>query len=62
MDNLKYLETQSNFVESVKDKKGRKINFFDQGGKRDWSKSLNHNLVNEIENSFKKEMIELNYL
>ena len=62
LDNLKHLETQGNFEESVKDKKGKKINFFDQGEKRDWSKSLNHNLANEIENSLKKEMVELNYL
>tara|TARA_B100000614_G_scaffold62540_1_gene55465 strand:+ start:544 stop:1362 length:819 start_codon:yes stop_codon:yes gene_type:complete len=62
LENLKHLETLGNFEESVKDKKGKKINFFDQGGKRDWSKSLNHNLTNEIENSLKKEMVELNYL
>ena len=62
LENLKHLETLGNFEESVKDKKGKKINFFDQGGKRDWSKSLNHNLANKIENSLKKEMVELNYL
>jgi hypothetical protein len=62
LDNLKNLETNNNFQEGVKDKKGNKINFFDKGGQRNWSKSLKKDLVNQIEKSFKREMLELGYL
>tara|TARA_Y100000591_G_C21751261_1_gene654873 strand:- start:329 stop:1150 length:822 start_codon:yes stop_codon:yes gene_type:complete len=62
-DNLKNLEKNNDFKESMKEKKsGKKINFFDKGGKRDWSKSLDKNLVNKIEDLFKHEMVELGYL
>ena len=44
------------------DNAGKKINFFDEGGLRNWSKSLNKNFINQIEKSFKPEMIELGYL
>ena len=46
----------------MEDKRGKKIVFFDQGSKRDWSKSLDKNLSKEIEKTFNKEMIELGYL
>ena len=44
------------------DNAGKKINFFDKGGQRNLSKSLNKNFINQIEKSFKPEMIELGYL
>ncbi|WP_435088350.1 sulfotransferase domain-containing protein [Candidatus Pelagibacter bacterium nBUS_29] len=62
LDNLKNLEKNNNFQESVKDNAGKKINFFDQGGQRNWSKSLNKNLIDQIEKSFKREMVELGYI
>jgi len=62
LDNLKNLEANNNFQESVTDNAGKKINFFDEGGQRNWSKSLNKNFINQIEKSFKPEMIELGYL
>ena len=46
----------------MKDKRGNKIVFFDQGSKRDWSKSLDKNFSKEIEKIFNKEMTELGYL
>jgi len=62
LDNLKILESKNNFQESVTDNEGKKINFFDKGGHRDWSKSLDKNLIDQIEKSFKSEMTELGYL
>jgi hypothetical protein len=62
LDNLKILESKNNFQESVTDNEDKKINFFDKGGHRDWSKSLDKNLIDQIEKSFKSEMTELGYL
>jgi hypothetical protein len=62
LDNLKILESKNNFQESVTDNEGKKINFFDKGGQRNWSKSLDKNLIDQIEKSFKSEMTELGYL
>ena len=62
LDNLKKLEAANDFNERATDKKGNKINFFDKGGQRNWSKSLKKDLVNQIEKSFKQEMTELGYL
>ena len=62
LDNLKKLEAANDFNERARNKKGKKINFFDKGGQRNWSKSLKKDLVNQIEKSFKREMMELGYL
>ncbi len=63
LDNLKNLEKNNNFQEAMKTKKEKKkINFFDKGGKRDWRKSLDKNLINKIETLLKNEMVELGYL
>ena len=62
LDSLKKLETTNNFNEQARDKKGKKIKFFDKGGQRNWSKSLDKNLTDQIEKSFKSEMTELGYL
>ena len=60
---LKNLEKNNNFQEGMKTKKeNKKINFFDKGGDRDWSKSLDKNLVNTVETLLKNEMVELGYL
>ena len=39
-----------------------KTKFFDQGDKRNWLNSLDKKHSKNIENTFKKEMIELGYL
>jgi hypothetical protein len=61
-DNLKKLESESNFYESAKNNEGEKINFFDKGQKRNWLTTLDKNLSDQIEKTFNKEMIELGYL
>ena len=61
-ENLQNLEKKNLFSENMEDKQGNKIVFFDQGSKRDWSKSLDKNLSKEIEKTFNKEMTELGYL
>ena len=61
-DYLKNLEDKEDFRERVKDKQGKKIPFFDKGAKRDWSKSLDKNMSEQIEKAFKEEMIDLGYL
>ena len=61
-ENLKSLEIQKGFGESVKGPDGNKIPFFDKGQSREWSKTLDENLKQDIEKCFKNEMIELDYL
>ena len=61
-ENLKSLEKQKGFGESVKGPDGNKIPFFDKGQSREWSKTLDENLKQDIEKCFKNEMIELDYL
>ena len=61
-DNLKKLEAKLTFLESAKNDKGEKINFFDKGQKRNWSTTLDRNLSDQIEYAFKKDMVELGYL
>ena len=61
-ENLKKLESESNFHESAKNDEGEKINFFDKGQKRNWSTTLDKNLSDQIEKTFKKDMVELGYL
>ena len=62
LKSLKNLEKEKTFIESVKDKKGRNINFFDKGDKRDWSKSLDDKSSVQLERAFKNDMLELGYL
>ena len=61
-ENLKNLEKQKGFRESIKGDDGKQIPFFDKGNKRDWSKTLDKKLSDEIERCFKNEMMELSYL
>ena len=61
-ENLKNLEKQKGFRESIKDDDGKQIPFFDKGKSRDWSKTLNKNLSEEIERCLKNEMKELGYI
>ena len=62
LDNLKKLEAKDPFFESAKDTSGNKINFFDKGDKRNWSKELSHEMKVKIEKAFSKDMRELGYL
>ena len=62
LDNLKKLEQKDTFSESAKDSSGNKINFFDKGGKRNWSKELSEDMKVQLEKALNKEMIELGYL
>ena len=61
--NMKKLEENLGFFESKIDKKtGKKIPFFNLGKKNEWKNLLDNKVRKKIENAFKKEMIELNYL
>ena len=62
LDNLKKLEQKDTFSESAKDSSGNKINFFDKGGKRNWSKELSQDMKVQLEKALNKEMRELGYL
>ena len=51
------------FKESMKNKKtGEKIKFFNSGKNTNWENTLDNKLRIQIEDTFKKEMKELNYL
>tara|TARA_B100001121_G_scaffold221650_1_gene194888 strand:+ start:135 stop:959 length:825 start_codon:yes stop_codon:yes gene_type:complete len=58
-ENLKKLENQKGFVEASKDSDQ---NFFSLGPDNNWKKILSADLCRKIENSFKDEMKELDYL
>ena len=62
LDNLKKLEQKESINEKSKDYSGNKINFFDKGGKRNWSKELSQDMKVQLEKALNKEMIELGYL
>ena len=62
LNNLKQLEKKETFFESAKDSSGNKINFFDKGGKRNWSKELSLDMKTQLEKALNKEMRELGYL
>jgi len=62
-NNVKKLEKEIGFDESVMDKKtNKKIPFFNLGPSNDWRNKLDPNLANKIEKAFSKEMEELGYL
>ena len=61
-DNLQNLEKNSHFAEQAKDKEGKSINFFKYGPNNNWKDYLSSKNLNVLENSFKEEMIELEYL
>ena len=62
-DNLQKLEKEKGFPEAHKDQNTEKvIPFFSLGSKRDWTKSLDKNIIIELEKTFNKEMKELGYL
>ena len=60
--NLQSLEEKMNFPEAVKDQENNSVKFFKYGPKNDGKESLPKELKKIIEDSFVKEMKELNYL
>ena len=62
-ENLQKLEKEKGFPEAHKDQNtGKIIPFFSLGSKRDWTKSLDKNIIVELEKNFNQEMKELGYL
>ena len=62
-DALRKMEKEQGFVESTTSNKTKqKINFFNLGKKNSWEKILDKKIVEKINNAFKDEMRELNYL
>jgi len=60
---MKKLEENGGFFENKIDQKtGKKIPFFNLGEKNEWKNLLDNKVRKKIENAFKKEMIELDYL
>mgnify|MGYP001407728596 CR=1 FL=1 len=60
---MQNLEEQFGFEEAkINEITGQKVKFFNLGPKNHWENSLDEKLRKKIENRFKKEMIELNYL
>ena len=60
---MKNLENNYGFSEAkINDETGKKVNFFNLGPNNDWKKLLDDKFRKKIENSFKKEMLELDYL
>ena len=59
--NLKNKEFNEKFDESVYSNDGKKINFFNLGFKNRWQNLLPRDMIDKINNSFKKELIDLNY-
>ena len=61
--NLQKMETKDGFKESVKNKyTNSKVNFFHLGPENKWKNNLDNETISLIENSFKSEMKELDYL
>ena len=62
-EKMKDMEKKEGFIEAkVNLKTGKKIPFFNLGSKNIWKNNLDNKIRNKIENSFKREMIELGYL
>ena len=60
---LSEMEKKQGFVESsVSPKTNKKVKFFNLGKENNWKKLLDNKTIQKINNAFKKEMIELNYL
>ena len=62
-ESMKKKEENETFYEAVIDKNtGKRKNFFNLGPQNNWRKLLDKKIINKIEISFEKEMIELGYL
>jgi hypothetical protein len=61
-DKLKKLEIKEGFQEAVMKKdKSDKVKFFNLGQENDYKKILNQNLIIEMNNLYKKEILKFNY-
>jgi hypothetical protein len=62
-DNLRRIEKEENFEESIiSTKTNKKVKFFNLGKDNDWRRLLGKSTILRIEEKFKKEMNELNYI
>ncbi|RPG06257.1 MAG: hypothetical protein CBE27_000705 [Pelagibacteraceae bacterium TMED267] len=62
-EKLQEIEQSEGFIESVVDKNtGQKKKFFNMGPKNNWKTHIDKKIKDEIENNFREEMKELNYL
>jgi len=62
-DNLRRIEKEENFEESITSTKtNKKVKFFNLGKDNDWRRLLDKSTILKIEEKFKKEMNELNYI
>ena len=62
-DNLRRIEKEENFEESITSTKtNKKVKFFNLGKDNDWRRLLDKPTILEVEKKFKKEMNELNYI
>ena len=62
-DNLRRIEKVENFEESIiSTKTNKKVKFFNLGKDNDWRRLLDKSTILKIEEKFKKEMNELNYI
>ncbi len=59
---LKQKEEKEGFLESVKDKQGKKKIFFSKGFGNRWENLVSSDTINKIQNKFHDEMISLGYL
>ena len=60
---MRDLEKKDGFHEAkINDNTGKVVPFFNLGPKNNWKKNLDEDFISIIEESFKEEMIELNYL
>ena len=61
-DKMREKEKKNGFSEAITSKKNNeKIPFFYLGPKNDWRKLLDKNLIDKLNNLFKKNLIELSY-
>ena len=62
-DNLRRIEKVENFEESIiSTKTNKKVKFFNLGKDNDWRRLLDKSTILKVEEKFKKEMNELNYI
>ena len=62
-EKLKKLEKNKGFLESITSKGNKKkIPFFHLGPENNWKKNFNSEFKEKLNNSFKKNLIELNYI
>ena len=61
-ENLRKMEEDGKFTENVYTHSKEKVNFFHLGANNKWEEKIDKKVSNDIEQTFYKEMKELNYL